>query len=451
MADSVVVGIDIGTTGIKAAAIDRAGEIIALARTDSHWTVQGELAETTAAEYADAISRVLNEVDNVLDPETTVAGIGITGLAETGVGLAHDDDCVVPSIAWHDPRGAEQMAQFAQEGDFVTKFCRATGLLYDAQSTFAKLAWMQDNWVCSRVITDWLSIPEYIAYQLTGAKFAEPSLVSRTGLWDHRHGKWWQGAKDRLSGLGFHYPEVRPAGEPWGQVVGFSPRYDGAVVTVAGHDHPVASFGAGVRTPGVQFNSCGTADVILRTTDRWPTRRNLARLSEAGITIGNHVVPGSYISNGLVRTGLALKTVKSLLGVTDHAVLEEMYLGPEADTHRITVAIPGNDGPTVNLAIAGEVTPEQVWTAAINAGTAASGSFLALLDKAFGPAHHTIAGGGWTRSQAIRTAKEALFGEVDFVAHAEPGCRGAAGIAWCAVDGQPLAGFEFEAEGEAGA
>jgi sugar (pentulose or hexulose) kinase len=109
-------------------------------------------------------------------------------------------------------------------------------------------------------------VPEWIVFGLGGGPVREPLLASRTGLIDQGAGELWPGAA-ALAGLSARIlPDERPAGSPAGRL-----RHDGvdscaagAVLTVAGHDHPVAAIGAGVVDKDELFNSSGTADVLAR-------------------------------------------------------------------------------------------------------------------------------------------------------------------------------------------
>jgi len=47
--------------------------------------------------------------------DVQVAGIGITGMAESGVVLGSDNQVLVQPIAWFDSRGESQMAQLGEE------------------------------------------------------------------------------------------------------------------------------------------------------------------------------------------------------------------------------------------------------------------------------------------------------------------------------------------------
>ena len=89
----------------------------------------------------------------------------------------------------------------------------------------------------------------------------------------------------------------------------------GAVLTVAGHDHPVAAIGVGAVEPDELFNSSGTADVLARsvpgTLDAGPSA---SPSSSAGWSVGRHVLPDTSLLLAGVSGGLLLRRVLAALG-----------------------------------------------------------------------------------------------------------------------------------------
>src|SRR6202035_5589295 len=121
-----------------------------------------------------------------------------------------------------------------------------------------------------------------------------PSLGSRTGLIDQGTGELWPGAAT-VAGLSARIlPDERPAGSPAGQIRhdGVDPRAAGAVLTVAGHDHPVAAIGAGVVAR------------CLPGTLAEPQRQAVV---SAGWSLGRHVLPDTSLLLAGVSGGLLLR------------------------------------------------------------------------------------------------------------------------------------------------
>ena len=89
----------------------------------------------------------------------------------------------------------------------------------------------------------WLSVPEWIVHGLGGDLVREPSLASRTGLIRQDNGQPWADAIS-LAGLPARFlPDAAPAGTPVGKLdhPAVPAAATGALLSVAGHDHPVAA------------------------------------------------------------------------------------------------------------------------------------------------------------------------------------------------------------------
>src|SRR5262249_11857031 len=150
---------------------------------------------------------------------------------ETGVLVDEDARPVVPSIAWHDPRGAEEARRIAAE---LPEFSSRTGLPPTTLCTLAKYAWMRANWPDASRGARWSNIAEWIGQRLGRDRGAESSLASRTGFYALQTGEPWEPAMtwaDAPAGLAM--PHV-PAGTPLGHA--------GDTPLVADEDSP---FGAG--------------------------------------------------------------------------------------------------------------------------------------------------------------------------------------------------------------
>jgi sugar (pentulose or hexulose) kinase len=208
----LVAGVDLGTTDTKVVLTRPDGETIAFARNPTTWTHKpdGRL-ETTGAALADDVLRTLTDAVARAESDNgpvTVTGIGIAGLAESGVILDERGNETSPVIAWFDERGMAELT--AQGRAFVDEFPRRTGLPFGTQWSLPKLLWMRDNGIRIDDTSRWLNMPEYVAYALTGELVSEPSLASRTGLLDQATGRPWPEALDRIGAKETFLPELRP-------------------------------------------------------------------------------------------------------------------------------------------------------------------------------------------------------------------------------------------------
>jgi sugar (pentulose or hexulose) kinase len=442
----VVLGVDVGTTHTKAIALDLVtGARVGFGRQTTSWTHFSDGRVETGADtfVTDALAAMDSAVRCAAAGNrgrVRVAGIGLTGLAETGVLLDGSGAPTTPAIAWFDTRGSEELAALSPE--FQAAFPARTGLALRSQWSFAKLLWLRGTGVDLGADRCWLNIPEYVAYALTGSRVTEASLASRTGLLDQATGTTWQPALERLGSTEALIPPLVQAGRPCG-VVNTVEELRGAVVTVTGHDHPVAAVGAGAVGPDQLFNSSGTADVVLRSVPRILTDDERERLVADGVEAGRHVLAGRSALIGGVRGGLVLRRILALLGRDDPELRDGLDRQWRSDAAAgggggaLTVRGAHGDDNDVTITIKDGASPDAAWAAALQHVGAETAALLAAISSVVGEHRSAIAAGGWTRMRSVRAVKSSVIPDLTFSAIEEPGALGAAFFASWAVAGTP--------------
>jgi sugar (pentulose or hexulose) kinase len=428
----LLVGIDVGTTACKAAVVRVAdGVEVAHGSVPTPWTRVATGAELDPlALLAAAVAATGAALERA--PAGPVVGVGVTSMAETGVLLDGHGGPLAPAIAWHDARGEAETARLAADlgGD---RFSARTGLPVRAMVSINKYAWLRANHPAARQAVRWLGVAEWVVHGLGGEQVAELSLASRTGLLDLAARSWWDEALAWAEAPPGLMAELVQAGAPTGRAgVEHLPRLAGAVLTVAGHDHLSASVGAGATRPGDLFDSCGTADALVRAVPPPVAPDDVRRLVAAHVTVGWHILPGHYDLLGATRAGLALRRFLDLLGVGDdgRAKLDS------------AAAASGNGGLVVHDVFGERATlegigtnpePAMVWRAALEAVTGRTAELRALIETVAGPSRRLVLAGGWARSPAVRSVKRDLLGPFQWPRVSEAGARGAALLAGLAA------------------
>jgi sugar (pentulose or hexulose) kinase len=453
MTSSVVIGLDIGTTSSKAVAwsVSRRGSLYSELPTPWHTSGGGqtEIDPYRVVDVAvDLIGSAVRAAESAWGP-VRVRGIGVTGLAESGVLLDGADRPVAPVIAWFDHRGGRELEQAGREAPrFAAAFERTTGLRWSSQASLAKLLWLRASDYPIGPASTWLSVPEWIVFALGGDPVREPSLASRTGLIDQGTGEVWPEAL-AVAGLSARIlPEERPAGSPAGYLRhdGVSSRAAGAVLTVAGHDHPVAAIGVGAVEADELFNSSGTADVLARSIPGMREESERQAVVDAGWSFGRHVLPSTSLLLAGVSGGLLLRRVLAALGAESpeaRAALDQASLSVGGLPPGLSVTGDGRTRDDVVLHIQDGVTPASVWTAAVRYTAAEARRLLDDIEKIAGPHRRAVAAGGWTRMASVRVAKTAVIDALSFSPVVQPGATGAALLAAFALAGQGLLVADF--------
>ena len=453
LSTDVVIGIDVGTTSAKAVArpVSRRGaryvEQPTAWRTGSHG--QTEIDPYRLLDMAvELIGRAVREAESAWGP-VRVRGLGVAGMAESGVLLDAAGRPAAPVIAWFDHRGGREIEQVRQETpEFAAAFERTTGLPWSSQASIAKLLWLRASGCMAGPASTWLSVPEWIVFGLGGDLVREPSLASRTGLVDQDTGELWPAAA-AVAGLPARIlPDERPAGFPAGYLRhdGVDSRAAGAVLTVAGHDHPVAAIGAGVVEKDELFNSSGTADVLARCIPGTLAQTQRQAVVSAGWSFGRHVLPDTSLLLAGVSGGLLLRRVLAALGAESEdarAALDRAGLLVGDLPAGLSVTGDGRTQDDVVLRIQDGATPASVWMAAVRYTADQTRLLLDGIEQVVGPHRRAVAAGGWTRMASVRAAKAAVIRAVSFSTAVQPGVTGAALLAAFAISGEgaPLADF----------
>ena len=312
-----LLGIDIGTTHVKARAYDEAGRLLADARRRTPTTrPPAGGAEYTADALEEAALGAAREVVEVAGPPRA---IGVASMAESGFLLGRSGDALAPAIAWFDGRTAPQADRWRGRMEARELFAR-TGLHVTPLFTACKLEWIRENSpdLFARA-AGWLGISEYLAFRMTGERATEPSLAGRTMLYGIRAGGW----DEELCDLAGVPPGLLPPVRGTGAVLGgltlrAAERLSapaGTPVVLAGHDHICGAFGAGATAPGEIVDSMGTAEASLLTLTEPPLNRAGHAL---GLPVGRHVLPDRYyVAATLPKSGAVVERLKNALQGTE--------------------------------------------------------------------------------------------------------------------------------------
>jgi sugar (pentulose or hexulose) kinase len=425
MVRELLAGLDVGTTSVKALLLTPEGDEVAIGRAPTMWTTTEFGAETSAESLVHAALQALGTA-LAQTPEDRVVALGVASMAEAGVLVGPDDAPVAPVIAWHDHRDEKQLADLVADLG-ADRFSVTTGLPIWTQWSLTKHRWLVDNVPAVRGATRRYNIAEWVTRNLGADPATELSLASRTGWLELATGRPWSESLAWSGGSDALMFDLVSAGSPMGtaRAEGRLDALDGATLTVAGHDHQAAVVGVGSTGPGDEFDSCGTAEAIVRTIEPGLNGATITALTTKGVTVGWHAIRDRWCLLGATQGGLILGQVQSALGV-DRAGLADLD----------AAALAATDNPAVlQISEGGDVTvvpgsdPGQVWRAATRAVTEQARSLSDTLDRASGARRELVVGGGWTNSTAVMAAKSDAFGMLRRATTTEAGARGAAYLA----------------------
>jgi sugar (pentulose or hexulose) kinase len=419
----ILVGVDVGTTRVKAVALDLARNVLGQCAVPTPWRHAGATAEVDPAALAEAAVQVAAGAARAAGGRALA--IGFTGMAETGVLLDRHGSPLAPALAWHDPRG-DCDAVRAQLGEDVYR--RTAGRPIDAVSSLPKLLWLRRHVPAARSAVRFLSAPEWTMHALGGEQVNELSLVSRTGLFDIPGKRPWTEALAMLDAAPAFLGEIVAAGQPAGRAHDAAPsELRGAVLTVAGHDHQTAAYALGAAVDGVLFDSMGTAEALLRTVRAPLPIPVVERLASVNISTGWGVVPNHLCLLAGLPTGISLERVGSLVGASTPALRLELGRRALASDRSATAMHVSATLQGVTLHdVDDEANPGLVWKVAVEDVTAAADRILAVMSAEVGAHWEVVLAGGWLNNPMVRAVKERQYGGFTNRDMSEPGAVGAA-------------------------
>ncbi len=314
-----LIGLDIGTTGCKAIVFAADGRILAQAKREyAISTPHPKWAEQDAEAVWQLAWVCLREA--TADPQVTgdpPLSLALSCQGEAVIPVDGEGRALRPAILGMDTRTTKENQWLAETFGGETLFQR-TGMPLHTINTLPKLLWLQAHepeiW---RSAQQFLLYEDFLLRRLGGEAVISGCLASRTQMMDLVSGEW---AADILERCGIDCAKLARPAPSHGGPVGTLRRelaselgIDGEVVLAAGgHDQACAALGAGVIAPGLAMVSSGTAEVMevaLETPALDP------RLSEGGISVYRHVVPGLFLAMTLNHSGgLLLRWFRDTLG-----------------------------------------------------------------------------------------------------------------------------------------
>ena len=429
----LLIGVDVGTTRIKALAVTLHGEVVGEAAATTPWRHDGACADVDARLLADTAMRVADATldDPRVSAAAVVRGIGVTGIAEAGALLDAAGEPCAPIMAWYDPRGLDGPIR---ERVGREEFWRSCGIRLNSKPSLAKVLYLYDAIPGARERSArHLGVADWVVHALGGEQVAERSLVSRSGLYDVLADDRWEPAIDLVGNL--VAPRIIWAGEHAGTAGDSAPpRLRGAALTVAGLDHEAASFAMGAMRTGVLTDSLGTAEALLRLfppVDADTVERFVAR----DIGMGWGIVPGYLCLVAGLLTGLSLERMSALLGLTDREARLQVAREAAALPHRdadFTISAVSHEGLTVS-GVTETLTAPLAWRNAVEDLTDMSTDIIDFINGELGPHSEAMVTGGWSHDPMVALAKHRQLGDYTTSDVAEAASLGAAFFAGIAA------------------
>ena len=348
-----LIGIDVGTTAVKAVAVDELGRLLAEADIEQPISVprpgwSEQHPETWWSSTKSAVSAVMAAVRRLPDA-VDVRAVGLSGQMHSSVFLDRSGAVIRPALLWNDVRTTDQCREMTAALG-LNGLRRTVGNLALEGFTAPKLLWLRENEPASydRLRTLLLA-KDYIRYKLTGEFATEPSDAAGTLLFDVRGRRW---SDYVLSALGLSpdlLPTVVDSTDVSGAVTPSVARDLGlppsTPVIGGGADNAAGAVGSGVVVPGRVQSSIGTSGALVTPVGRPRIDRQMRLHTFC------HSVPDLWYLMGVVLSaGNSLRWLRDILAESGKTSYEQL-------TNEAAAVPPGSDGLLFLPYLTGERTP----------------------------------------------------------------------------------------------
>ena len=333
MAESVVLALDVGTSGVKAVACDAAGRP-SMSRqrnyglnTPSAGWVEQDLDEIMAA----SVGVLRDLVDGGVEPGS-VAAIGVTAQMFNIVAADERGRPLAPMLSWLDQRAAPQAAAFARECPPDEQY-RRFGAVITAKDILPRIFWLREAWPeVWQKTTFLLDCKEAVVAALTGAVVTDAAGASAFRLLDPTS-RDWDPARAESAGVPIdRLPPVRRATDLAGrlrdEIAHLTGLPAGTPVAVGAGDVAASQVGSGAVEVGDVHLSLGTAVYFGITVDR-PVPDPSRRLGVIGHADPAHWILWLEIATGGAALAWLMRTLEG--SAVEHSDLDEMVEAAAAD------------------------------------------------------------------------------------------------------------------------
>ena len=289
-------GIDLGTSGLRALLIDESGTPLGSA--ERHYSVSNPRpgwSEQDPADWIAALDGAVADLRSQFPQFTELKGIGVAGHMHGATLLDVLGQVLRPCILWNDVRSEKEAAQL----DGTDRVRELSGNIVFPGFTAPKLAWVRNNEPETFARIAKVLLPAaFLNHYLTGEYVADKSDSAGTSWLDVGKRDW----SDHLLNAGQMRLDQMPRLVEGSDRAG-TLRSDlaaqwgvGPDVAVAGGagDNAAAACGIGALNEGAGFVSLGTSGVIL------VARKNYAAAPDAAVHTFCHAVPGHWYQMGVM-------------------------------------------------------------------------------------------------------------------------------------------------------
>lgn len=432
-----LMGIDIGSSAVKAAVFDEKMRLVRVYERAYAAKNLGEgLCETPVEQVWSIVCDVICQACAGLE----VGAISAASFGEAAVPVDKAGRVLHDNILYTDLRGQAAFESIIKKVS-QNYIYQITGAQPHPMYSLYKMAWFKEN--CPEIIANtarFHQMADFVLTRLGANPHMDYTLCARTQAFDVVNKKWADEIIQAADIDAALFPQAVAPGEAVGWVSNeLADRLGlkrGCVLAAGGHDQPCMALGNGAVRPGMASDGMGTVECIVPVADHPPINE---KMRAANFACAPHVLAGRYVTFAFNQcAGALLEWYRRLFAHSDQSVgelLKDMaddaqglmmtpyftgaatpYMDPAARGALVGLTL-GHDQRHILRALAEGITYEMMLN-------------LKCLRRAGFTIDRLTAAGGLTRSERLMQLKADMMGlPIDVVGMEHAGCKGAALLA----------------------
>lgn len=366
-----MIGVDIGTTSTKAVLFTEHGKIIA--KSDGEYPLLTPAPSFAEQDPDEIFQTVISSVKGVMSdsgigPEQ-ILFVSFSTAMHSIIAVDKSGKPLTRCITWADNRSSEWSKRLKKEFGGHEIYLR-TGTPIHPMSPLTKLMWLRhEQESIFKQAAKFVSIKEYVYYQLFHQYVVDHSIASSTGLlnlnslnWDEEALKIAGITEEHLSTLVPTTHIMNGLDKGYAAAMGLSPS---TPFVLGASDGVLSNLGVNAIKPGIVAATIGTSGAIRTVVDK-PMTDPKGRIFCYALTENKWVIGGA-VNNG----GMIFRWVRDQLAASEVETAKRLGISPYDVLTKIAERVsPGSDGLLFHPYLTGERAP--LWN------PSARGSFFGL-------------------------------------------------------------------------
>ena len=440
----VYVGLDIGTTSIKVAAVNKQLEAVFEKQyAYEYQTPQKGWTEINPDTWVELAMQGLKELFHQI-PADTVKAIGVTGQMHTTVFVDKHGFSVRPAILWNDNRTKESLPAIKQKLESRKK-TKHLAKIVSTGSPLASLLWVRQHEPEQYdQIHKFLIAKDYVKLKLTDTYTTDYCDASTSSLYDLHNGCWSKDVQELFDFSQGMYPEIHPASTIVGELsreVCTALSIEEPIPVVSGSGDNVASaLASGSFETGQPLLSLGTSGVVVIPNSQYQLKQ-----------IGKNVVAklteedDSIITQGTVQAGAKINSwwLENILQTADYTSEQatipsdrlgenDVFFFPHMNGEKTLFSNPNLRGAFIGLSL--ETTRTDMYLAVLEGLAFGLRQLFEAMKNEERPEYFAIVGGGAKSDLWIKICANVLGYPIKRVQTCQEAVHGAAILAIMGVE-----------------